>query len=291
MRSQTVLFSAALLVVFGPAFTSISQAQSPRDLVRASLVANISAVKAGESFEVGVLLHMKSGWHTYWSNPGDAGLPTRVRWTLPPGYTASPLRFPVPEHIDQRGGLVIYGYNDQVLLMSTITPAQASLADARPATVEVSAKVSWLCCSEECVPGKAELQLHLPIAESSKPDNVELFERWHRRLPVPAASAPAPLVLSDPSPHTTIHTSRSAIHPADIIPGAVDGLIVKTSAPTADASGTQIEVTAQLLKGQEVSAKSVPILITWSDPAGGGRVGEEIDVPIVAANVRGDGVQ
>ena len=38
-------------------------------------------------------------WHTYWKNPGDSGEPMRVEWTLPRGFEAKSLKWPVPEKI------------------------------------------------------------------------------------------------------------------------------------------------------------------------------------------------
>jgi len=261
-------------------FIAPAQAQSTANLVQASLLANVSVVKPGEPFTAGVLLKMKPGWHTYWSNPGDAGLPTRVQWILPPGFTASDLRFPVPTRIDEPGGIVVYGYPGQVLLTSTIVPP--SQIDS--AAVPITAKVNWLCCSENCVPGKATLNLQLGVAEKSVPDNTQLFETWQTRLPTPAPAPAAPLVLSDASPETKIRTTRKITDPKSIVPGAADGLILTVGTPRLTNLGTTIPISARVLKGQTVSAKSIPILLTWADPDGKDRLGEEITVPVASGH-------
>ncbi len=269
-----------MLVAISFAFIGTARAQDNADLVQASLLANVSAIKPGEPFTAGVLLKMKPGWHTYWSNPGDAGLPTRVQWILPAGFTASDLRFPVPTRIDDPGGIVVYGYPGEVLLTSTITPP--SQVDS--AGVPISAKVNWLCCSENCIPGKATLNLQLGVAEKSVPDNTKLFEGWEARLPVLAPAPAAPLVLSDPSPETKIRTPRKITDTNSIIPGAADGLIITIGTPQSTNLGTTIPITARVLKGQTVSAKSIPILLTWADPDGTDRLGEEITVPIIVGH-------
>jgi hypothetical protein len=46
--------------------------------VKAELRADVSAVKPGEEFTLGVLLKIKPKWHIYWKYPGDAGLATAV---------------------------------------------------------------------------------------------------------------------------------------------------------------------------------------------------------------------
>ena len=57
-----------------------------KTLVKASLLADTTAIVPGKPFEVGVLLEMEPSWHTYWEYPGDAGLPTSISWTLPEGF-------------------------------------------------------------------------------------------------------------------------------------------------------------------------------------------------------------
>jgi DsbC/DsbD-like thiol-disulfide interchange protein len=258
-------------------------APSTGTLVQPWVVANVSVIRPGQPFAVGVLLKIKPGWHVYWTNPGDAGLPTRVKWILPEGYTASPLRFPVPRHIDQPGGIAIYGYTDQVLLTSTITPPAHS-TESDSTAVNIGAKVDWLCCSEDCVPGKATLNLQLMTGAQSQPANTQLFELWQTRLPAAAPTPAAPLVLSDSPPHTQIMSTRKITDPKAIIPGAVDGLILTVGAPQSTARGTMIPLSAQVLKGQTITAKSVPVLLTWADPDGSARLGEEITVPIVSGH-------
>src|SRR5690348_9264612 len=73
------------------------RAEPSDDLVQVKLLADTSAIKPGEPFTVGVNLKIAPAWHVYWINPGDAGEATRVTWTLPPGFTVSELKFPVPE--------------------------------------------------------------------------------------------------------------------------------------------------------------------------------------------------
>ena len=84
-RAVTEAGRAAALVV---ACVGVALAASRH--VQASLVAEHESIRAGEPFWVGLRLKMEPGWHTYWKNPGDAGLPTRVKWTLPEGFEAGP---------------------------------------------------------------------------------------------------------------------------------------------------------------------------------------------------------
>ncbi len=143
----------------------------------------MTTVEAGKPF--GVILHltMDPDWHTYWINPGDAGIPTTIKWTLPPGFTAGPIQWPTPEN-HSMGPLVTYGYGGDVYLLTTITPpATGDL----PEHLDIKAKASWLVCQEQCIPGRAELTVTLDsgVLNFRLPvTNTELFKEARARLPV-----------------------------------------------------------------------------------------------------------
>jgi thiol:disulfide interchange protein DsbD len=124
---------------------------------------------------------MEPGWHTYWRNPGDSGLPTRVRWTLPEGFVAGEIRWPYPVRFVS-GPVVSYGYTGEVLLPVEIrVPATATGSEAH-----LLARVEWLECQEACLPGKAELSLTLPVRAGARPSRAAAaFGEARRRLPRP----------------------------------------------------------------------------------------------------------
>ncbi len=77
-----------------------------------SLVADVNR---GENFErVGLYFKLEPGWHIYWKNPGDAGEPPHIQWTLPKGITVGPMQFPAPKRLPL-GPLMDFGYEDEVL--------------------------------------------------------------------------------------------------------------------------------------------------------------------------------
>src|SRR5512133_1940719 len=96
--------------------------------VEAELVAERTAIAPGTPLTVALRLKLAPGWHTYWQNPGDSGLPTTLAWKLPEGITASDIHWPAPERLPA-GPLVNYGYEGEVLHLVDITP-NASLAPA-----------------------------------------------------------------------------------------------------------------------------------------------------------------
>ena len=65
--------------------------------VEASLISERASVAPGVPFHVGIRMKIRRGWHIYWKNPGDSGLPPRITWTLPKGFVAGPIEWPIPE--------------------------------------------------------------------------------------------------------------------------------------------------------------------------------------------------
>lgn len=99
-------------------------------------------------------------WHTYWLNPGDSGLATK----LTPGV----LEFPAPERI-VAGPLTSFGYSGTVAIPARLPKGVKRFT------------ATWLECAEVCVPGKAEL--------TAKAGRRELVTEAWARLPKPDPSA------------------------------------------------------------------------------------------------------
>jgi DsbC/DsbD-like thiol-disulfide interchange protein/cytochrome c biogenesis protein CcdA len=137
---------------------------------------------AGGEIELAIVMHTKPGWHGYWLNPGDAGLPMKVEWQLPGGWSAGQLRYPVPTRLTI-GGLMNYVYeHDYAVLVRVEVPAGAR------GVVPIRAKATWLACTDKiCVPESGELSLDLPIGSGTP--NRAAFDQWRKALPRPLASA------------------------------------------------------------------------------------------------------
>src|SRR6266513_665480 len=116
------LFVIALCALCALAATRLDAAPMVKtEHVEAELVADKSAAKPGTPALIGLKLRMEPHWHTYWKNPGDSGLPTRVRWRLPPGWKAGELQWPYPQPLPV-GPLMNFGYEDEVVLLAEVTP-------------------------------------------------------------------------------------------------------------------------------------------------------------------------
>jgi hypothetical protein len=101
-----------------------------------------------KKFPVAVEFTIAKGWHMYWLNPGDAGSPPEVKWSLPMGWKVGKLQFPVPEH-HVEDGFESYAYYDKLVLYTEI----ASPVAPKPSDV-IEADIKWMVCKDICVAGK-----------------------------------------------------------------------------------------------------------------------------------------
>ncbi|MCL5098387.1 MAG: thioredoxin family protein [Candidatus Omnitrophica bacterium] len=169
-----LLYSLVILCLAWPALPVLGAGNA-----RARLLLSAREALPGQTVMAGVELTMPQGWHTYWRNPGDAGEPTRVQWSLPPGIQAGKLEWPVPEKLTE-AGLTTYVYYRDVVLQAPLTLA----TNLAPGKVVIQANVSWLECKELCVPGSAEIKADLTIGNTATAaDDAGLLETWQHRLP------------------------------------------------------------------------------------------------------------
>jgi thiol:disulfide interchange protein len=179
-----LMMGLVALAVATPAARAASPAV-PSEPVAARLVPEAGSVAPGGTLWVDLHLDIAPGWHTYWRNPGDSGLPTEIAWTLPAGFNAGEIAWPVPERF-VLGGIGNYGYHGSADLLVPIA-APASLDPG--GSVHLEANANWLVCSDICIPGEAKLTLDLSVGATppaGDPSVAALFAAVRGSLPQPA---------------------------------------------------------------------------------------------------------
>lgn len=224
MSRFLLLLALLICAAAAPAAAQIN----PGPRVHARLIAEQGEIAPGKSVTVAMEEVIAPGWHTYWSNPGEAGLPSAIKWTLPPGWKASAIAWPYPKRLPV-GPLMNYGYENKVWLLATITaPAGAKPGDL----VNLKAAADWLVCKEVCIPEETTLSLPLTVSADPSPPYAtvkEEFDAWRAKLPVVApwpvsfhADNTIDLFLAAPS------LARSQLKDAAFFP-ASEGVIAGTA--------------------------------------------------------------
>jgi DsbC/DsbD-like thiol-disulfide interchange protein/cytochrome c biogenesis protein CcdA len=185
-----------LLLLAAPLLASTASAEPPAlrtDNLYSRFVAEQTAVVPGQPLRIGLWLEHDPGWHTYWLNPGDSGLPTRIVLELPPGFEAGPIDWPIPER-QPAGPLVNFGYSGTIVLPLELAVPATIGADS----VTIRARAEWLICEVECIPGAGEYTLTLPAGATADadPNWAAGFVQAERRRTVPIAT-PATIGFTD----------------------------------------------------------------------------------------------
>lgn len=249
------LFSFTLSLFF--AFAAYAQEQQ-QPIATASLLSDKASIAAGQPFRIALRLSAEPGWHTYWENPGDAGLATTMEWTLPEGFSEDGIDWPPPVRINE-GPLAIYGYDATIFLPVTITP---------PETLDIPSynfhvKANWLICKEICIPESAELDITLPTGTGEDAADIAFFA---------AHDAVKPTVIPFPADYNTLDNKLilsvplsllniEKIDAAEFFPRQ-SGVIKYTGAQQASVENAHILVTAERAEGELPASLSGLLYVT-----------------------------
>lgn len=134
--------------------------------------------EAGKPVQTALRLVLDDGWHTYWTNPGDAGMKLSVEWELPPGWTVETPEFPAPLRF-KTGDLSGFGYQGTVVFPVVVNPPASFSGEAI-----LKGKFSWLTCNNDCcVPGSAELELSLSSGPMVATNELDLIKQACLKIP------------------------------------------------------------------------------------------------------------
>src|ERR1700726_3153781 len=184
LLSRTLVGLIAGVTFFWAALAEAQQ-YNGKELVKATLVADVNSIRPGQRFRLGVLYRIEPGWHIYWKYPGDSGIPTRIEWQLPEGFTIRDLQWPLPLREKEPGDLEVFAYTSEVLLFADIE-APATLPSE---PISIQAKTDWLVCQSLCVPGRAQLSLTLTGGGNTASDSAQIFQKYGTLVPKQLANS------------------------------------------------------------------------------------------------------
>lgn len=133
------------------------------------IVSEASSIAPGKPFMVGVKLTHIPHAHSYWTNPGGPGSPTRFKWTLPHGFTASEPLWPTPI-LGESATFLSYLYEGEIMPLVTIAPP-ADMKSGESISLELL--VDSQVCLGNCLRQEVAASLQLPVAGSPIEANEE----------------------------------------------------------------------------------------------------------------------
>jgi DsbC/DsbD-like thiol-disulfide interchange protein len=157
-----------------------------------SAVRLLAGSRSGAVLLGGIAIQLQPGWHTYWRNPGDSGVPPRIDFSKSENIEAVTILWPAPTKFDDGAGGTSLGYLKQVVLPLRIV---AKAAD-RPVTLR--ADINYAVCEKICIPVEASAELSFTSVAST--EDSALFAALD--------TVPKPATIGDPNPLTIRDVKR-----------------------------------------------------------------------------------
>ena len=153
---------AAAVFVLSVGTPAQAQDSSPWVKDSHSAVRLLAGSRSGAVLLGGIAFQLQPGWHTYWRNPGDSGVPPRFDFTRSENVEAVTILWPAPTRFADGAGGFSLGYQKQVVLPLRI----AAKAADRPVTLR--AEISYAVCEKLCIPVQARAELAFTSVASTE---------------------------------------------------------------------------------------------------------------------------
>jgi DsbC/DsbD-like thiol-disulfide interchange protein len=184
------LAAAALVLSVAP--QARAQDSSPWVKDGHSAVRLLAGSRSGAVLLGGIAFQLQPGWHTYWRNPGDSGVPPRFDFSKSENIEAVTVLWPAPTKFADGAGGTSLGYHKQVVLPLRIVAKNAD----RP--VRLRADINYAVCEKLCIPVEASAEL--PFASVASTEDSALFAALD--------TVPKPATIGDPNPLTIRDVKR-----------------------------------------------------------------------------------
>ena len=128
-------------------------------LVKSTVLPERDAIVAGGEFRVAVCFRIEPGWHIYWRNSGDSGMPPSFRVVGPEGFAVTRVDWPVPE-VFTTPDETTFGYSgDPAVVLTLKAPAGIPVSTR----IDLRIESEWLVCKESCLMGRRMMGLRVPV--------------------------------------------------------------------------------------------------------------------------------
>lgn len=271
-----VRFLLTALLITGLIPSSIAQ-EVPTP-VNAKLVSDVISVRPGDTFSLGVLMEIDPGWHVYWKNPGDSGLPTKIEFEIPKAFDQRNINWPIPYSFKSPQGGVDFGYENSVLLWTNIEVPEDTKLNSGP---RIEAAVSWISCKEICIPGKANLSYDIKLSKKTKLNNSKLFSKWNKLLPIDAEHNDNPFEIEVSSKKSAKHiykvelelkskSNQDNLNAVEYYPNPVEGFQIENLNYQKLPDDSVIKISFDVISDKSVSPSDTELdgLVVYTDTNG-----------------------
>ena len=176
MKKFLILF---FTISFFPIFANAEVASVITSHAKIDLLIEKNEVTTNEDFVVGIKFDIEPGWHIYWKNPGDSGLPAEVEWKNNDSIEFKNFLWPSPQKTPE-DPLMTYGYYNEVVLPA-IFSVDSEYIESGLSVFEID----FLICEKICIPEKAVIDFDLNnYTREDIQFSREVLSSWYNQLPI-----------------------------------------------------------------------------------------------------------
>lgn len=158
------------------------------------ILLRLNATHLQEQELVAVSFENAPHWHTYWKNPGDAGIPTKVEFKIDnEAISITEKEWPTPKRYIEEGDILAFGYENRYHAFFEFPNSFLAQHDGKI----LKGEASWLICKHVCIPGKRSFSGQITNGEVSfrvdgesfSPSNEEILKAYDelpKRAPWPS---------------------------------------------------------------------------------------------------------
>lgn len=221
-------------------------------------------------YDTGIAIVMSSGSHTYWKQPGEAGVPPVFAFNGSENVARADVLFPTPSRIDEEG-IVAFGYRDAVVF-----PVKVSPVDARKPVV-LKVDITYAVCNRICMPAHDSATLTLSPGDQPTPASASIKEALaHVPKPMPAKDAGAIDLVPDTAASKPAWTMKlsGGLQATDVFVTAPEGYYFATK----PLGGGVFSIVCTDRPGVEGPAR-VPVTFTLAQGQNGLTVSRDLNLP------------
>ncbi len=243
--------SASSLAMFG----APAQSSAPATSVGAFYAEQVkSASSESRQFSVFIKMTMAPGWHLYWKNPGEAGMPLSVEWQgVPAGVKFGEWKWSTPKYYELQG-LASYVYEDVAYVEIPVSVPK----NFPEKTLTLTGTASWLACDDNgCFPQDKRISVRIDLAVANpaawnSPEFADVQKAFPRIGELSATFSEKPGAVE-----ISLKKNDSAALPAESRFFPESGKFAGTAATVAPASQNgELVFSLPLLEGEKIDSVS-----------------------------------
>ena len=159
-----LIFSLIFSVLSLISFKALSDESVPAKPVQL----NVQLLERNNKLFLAINYENYPDWHTYWKNPGDAGLALKNQFSIKgKALTLNEEEWPAPKRFIENGTQWAFGYIGSYTLFYTLD--KKNLQKMGNQNIELNS--TWLVCKHICVPGQKKLNFKIVGKKISSPES------------------------------------------------------------------------------------------------------------------------